>query len=101
MTMTVRLPRPWAKLETHCWYWVKSGAPPALAPPQSRLGISYTDSTRIWSAEFAALTTPETSELTVLGLNADSQRACGWLAPLSRMTEVRASFGLAWTHRTP
>src|SRR5947207_284280 len=75
--MTVRPPSPCAKREIHCWYCVRSLAPPALAPPQSRLGISYALSTGTWLAEFAALTSAETSEVTVLRLNDDSQCACG------------------------
>ena len=38
-TRTVRLPRPAAMLVIHVWYWLRSAAPPALAPPQSRLGM--------------------------------------------------------------
>src|SRR3954447_9032072 len=56
MMITVWLPRPREKFDTQVWYEPRSGAPPALAPPQSRFGISYTDRSGIWPAELAAPT---------------------------------------------
>ena len=100
MIRTVWLPSPRAKLDTQVWYWLRSGAPPALAPPQSRLVISYTDSTGICCAELAAPMNAETSDWMVDGLKLAYQRACGWLAILSRMTAARESPGLAATQRT-
>src|SRR4030095_7299179 len=68
MMMTTWLPRPREKLLTHVWYWLRSGAPPALAPPQSRLVISYTEITGTWPAALAAPTKEEASCCTVEGL---------------------------------
>ena len=42
----------------------------------------------------------ETSDWMVDGLKLAYQRACGWLAILSRMTAARESPGLAATQRT-
>jgi hypothetical protein len=39
-TMTCRPPSPAVKLLIQVWYCARLGAPPALAPPQSRLVIS-------------------------------------------------------------
>src|SRR5688572_6285823 len=82
MMTTSRLPRPREKLLTHVWYWLRSGAPPALAPPQSRLVISYTEITGTWLAELAAPTKAVVSCCTVDGLKLLNHRACGWLAML-------------------
>src|SRR5262245_34340201 len=95
ITMTVCVPRPCEKLVIQPWYWFRSGAPPALAPPQSRLGISYTEKTGTWPAEFAPFTYVNASFWTVLGLNEASQRAAGWLPIRVRITAARESFGFA------
>jgi hypothetical protein len=86
-------------LPIQVWYWFRSGAPPELAPPQSRLVIPYTESTGSWLTALAASTYPATSAWTVEMLKLDSQRAAGWLAILSRITGVRESPGFAATHR--
>jgi hypothetical protein len=100
MMTTTRLPRPREKLLTHVWYWLRSGAPPELAPPQSRLVISYTEITGTWLAVLAAPTKAVVSCCTVEGLKFANHRACGWLAMLVRMTAARGSPPLAATHRT-
>src|SRR5689334_12666116 len=68
ITMTDAPLRPAAKLRTQLPYEVRSGAPPADAPPQSRFGISYTTSTGVLPADLAAEVTAETLEVMVLGL---------------------------------
>src|SRR6185312_13150049 len=100
MMMASWLPRPREKLLTHVWYWLRSGAPPALAPPQSRLVISYTEINGTCPAALAAPTKEEASCCTVEGLKLLNHRACGWLAMLVRMTAARESPPLAATHRT-
>src|SRR5829696_8133255 len=100
MMTTTRLPRPREKLLTHVWYWLRSGAPPALAPPQSRLVISYTEITGTWPAALAAPTKEDVSCCTVEGLKLLNHRAWDWLAMLVRMTAARGSPPLAATHCT-
>src|SRR3954468_4008001 len=68
MMIDCPLPSPAAKLRTQASYEARSGAPPAEAPPQSRLGISYTASTGTCPAAAAGVVTALTSLVTVEGL---------------------------------
>src|SRR6478609_8181729 len=97
ITTTVRLLRPRDRLVIHCWYVLRSGAPPALAPPQSRLVMPYTDITGTWFRLLAALMYDETSAWMVLTLKLANQREAGWLATRSRIWGIRESPWLAAT----
>src|ERR1700755_2616046 len=100
MMMTTWLPSPREKLVIQVWYWLRSGAPPALAPPQSRLVISYTETSGTWPAALAAPMNEDASDWMVLGLNEANQWAAAWLAIFSRITVARESPPLGATHRT-
>ena len=98
--MTVRLPSPWAKLDTQVWYWLRSGAPPALAPPQSRLVISYTAITGTCCAALAAPMYAETSDCDRRRVEVGEPAGLRLAGDLVADGGVRESLGLAATQRT-